>query len=93
MLQKSKDIDYSDSEKEELEEDDVQILPHGTFSFLAVSRVKSRPFWVGLGFFTMQAVVLLFLCICLYLIREHKKTSLEYLPMYQKQFEFVNFLQ
>ena len=63
MFQKSKDKDSSDSEEEELKEDDAQLLPHNEFSFVSISRVNSRPFWAGVGVFTMQSVVLVFLCL------------------------------
>ena len=60
---KSKDRDSSNSEEEGLGEDDVELLPHDTFSFIAVSRVKSRFFWIGAGVFAMQVVAFLFLCL------------------------------
>ena len=81
MLLQSKDRDSSDSKEEELEEDDVQLLPHDTFSFIAVSRVNSRPFWVGVVVFIVQALVLLLLCLDMFDKRASKKNTLEYLPM------------
>ena len=60
---KSKDRDSSNSEEEGLGEDDVELLPHDTFSFIAVSRVKSRSFWVGVVVFVLQMAALLFLCL------------------------------
>ena len=63
MFQKSKDIGSSNSEEKELEEQNVQILPNDMFSFIAVSRVNSRPFWVGAGVLALQGLALLFLCL------------------------------
>ena len=63
MLLQSKYGDSSNSEEEELKEDDAQLLPHNEFSFVSISRVNSRPFWVGAVVFDVQVVDILFLCL------------------------------
>ena len=53
--------DFDDIDKEGFDEEDVQLSPLDTFTFLAVSSVKSRSFWFGMAVFVMQISALLFL--------------------------------
>ena len=52
--------DFDDIDEEGSEEEDVPLCPCDTFTFLAVSHVKSRSFGVGMGVFLMQISALLF---------------------------------
>ena len=52
--------DFDDIDEEGCEEEDVPLCPLDTFTFLAVSHVKSRSFGVGMGVFLMQISALLF---------------------------------
>ena len=55
--------DFDDIDKEGFDEEDVQLSPLDTFTFLAVSSVKSRSFWVGMAVFVMQISALSFLLV------------------------------